>query len=189
MKPLIISIVLLFTLSVLCFLMFKKIKQNCELFFSEMKIILNATEWKINIAENLLFNGYRGMIIYCTGHFKDRKVKIKYSSNRGNLKLIFIPKIIIKKIPRYKISKEYPKIYKNCVFDGNKVSLYTDIYTVFNYSDFTFDGNLSNKPISRYKFLNYKEKKLSHEKCVELLEDLTHACEIVETDYIKDKMN
>lgn len=166
---------------VVLYLASRDAKREAEAYFSEMRIILNATTFKFKLIKSLWsYTAKKGSVIQCEGYFNSRKVKFIYSL--GGFKMIVLisfPKLIAKKIPWYKLMIRYPKIFKNYVFDNKKIFLRTDLYSVFNYHDFTFDGNLSGKSISLLAFQE-ADKKLSHEKCIELLEDLNHACEMIE---------
>ncbi len=96
-----------------------------------------------------------GMISLCfIGKFMGRKIICKYSETiglPGFLEIRSRPRIIPKKLPWYKFKYSHSVVYKN-------YALYGDVVTIM-----VHDQNLSN------------------ERCNEILTDLNHACEMVES--------
>ncbi len=122
--------------------------------FTPFELLLNSKKWKlvlIPLGESPV--GYYGYRL--SGLYKNRKVTCAFSIKPIGWNFLYsTPKIVPKKVNFFKFYKEYPPIYKNYKLMGGKV-----INT---------------------KMRKWGEK-LTPEECVVLLDDLVHACEIVES--------
>ncbi len=124
--------------------------------------LINSNKWHITGRYHLShINGG----VHIRGYYKDRFFTCRYGYGVGFafkfcIEISVVPKVVPKKIPWYKMS--YPIMYKNYVLAQNSANLGSNIVstTAINLSDY---GG-----------------KLSEEKCKELLDDVVHACEIVE---------
>ena len=152
--------VIIYTLLGIIFLRwyFNRLKDKAEISCSTLRLLLNVQRWKIGI---LL--GYPESL-YLIGKFKGYRVRCLYTpSVIGTIvTLRSVPKIIPKKIPLTKFLEEYPKVYKNYVFNGREVMIQENL-------------------------LDHGGK-LSTEECMNLLQDLVHSCEVVESgNYTTEK--
>ena len=127
-------------------------KKKADMSCSEIREALETEKWKT------VFQYYGMTHQHLNGNFKLRKIKSNYViTNFGTkkLQLSSVPNTIPKKIPWYKFRSSYPIVYKNFIFDGKKISTQLNLEL-------------------------YENGKISKEEASSLLEDLIHACEIIE---------
>jgi hypothetical protein len=120
--------------------------------------LVNATSYRF---ENLL--NRRGLLcVYFLGQYKSYKIKCQFFTNsrkfllpkKGNfINLTINTKLTKSKIQAMKFIVEYPKVYKDYVFDGKKIYL--------------LGCDLGEEPISK-------------DRAIEILDDMIKACELVE---------
>jgi hypothetical protein len=116
----------------------------------ELTIILNSNKWKTGFISLLEEVDYP----FLNGIYNARKIKCVYKKDfKIFLNIYSVPNSIPKKIPLFKYRESYPSVYKDIIFNGRYL--------------------LSQTVLKYYHYL-------SKEEAIAILDDLVHACEMVE---------
>jgi len=141
------------------YIILRLMRKKADIIALPLRKLLNQEKWSMHFQKNGRYGS--GSDVYVKGFYKGRLVECTYARTALASRVIGIdskPNVIPKKTPWFKFVSAYPTVYTNnkqsYIFNNERV------YTVVKVSE--YNGVLS------------------EEVCKQLLDDLVHACEMVE---------